>query len=255
MQKIEYGDLYKFLVSVGVILIGFAVLIPYFYLKEDFGLCVPQSDMARFEPEVRQIIRTKQQLLLRVQNYVPYLSLAMFATGLLSVAAGLYKWSRRQRQADAKFDLEVKRLDLQIRALSPEETKEKIARGGGRNHPAGTLGSEKTGQAFRPGTSRRAGKIHQRILRRRAGGHRIVRETAVGQERIRDKTADGDRRPAALGYAAAFPRQRAPERQNNRDQVFQKRAEREIRIRHRSTNEYVPLPLPGPYGQTAAPCC
>ena len=53
MQKIEYGDLYKFLVSVGVILIGFAVLIPYFYLKEDFGLCVPQSDMARFEPEVR----------------------------------------------------------------------------------------------------------------------------------------------------------------------------------------------------------
>ena len=128
MQKIEYGDLYKFLVSVGVILIGFAVLIPYFYLKEDFGLCVPQSDMARFEPEVRQIIRTKQQLLLRVQNYVPYLSLAMFATGLLSVAAGLYKWSRRQRQADAKFDLEVKRLDLQIRALSPEETKEKIAR-------------------------------------------------------------------------------------------------------------------------------
>lgn len=73
MQKIEYGDLYKFLVSVGVILIGFAVLIPYFYLKEDFGLCVPQSDMARFEPEVRQIIRTKQQLLLRVQNYVPYL--------------------------------------------------------------------------------------------------------------------------------------------------------------------------------------
>lgn len=81
MQKIEYGDLYKFLVSVGVILIGFAVLIPYFYLKEDFGLCVPQSDMARFEPEVRQIIRTKQQLLLRVQNYVPYLSLAMFATG------------------------------------------------------------------------------------------------------------------------------------------------------------------------------
>lgn len=128
MQKIEYGDLYKFLVSVGVILIGFAVLIPYFYLKEDFGLCVPQSDMARFEPEVRQIIRTKQQLLLRVQNYVPYLSLAMFATGILSVAAGLYKWSRRQRQADAKFDLEVKRLDLQIRALSPEETKEKIAR-------------------------------------------------------------------------------------------------------------------------------
>ena len=33
MQKIEYGDLYKFFVSVGVILIGFAVLIPYFYLK------------------------------------------------------------------------------------------------------------------------------------------------------------------------------------------------------------------------------
>ena len=128
MQKIEYGDLYKFLVSVGVILIGFAVLIPYFYLKEDFGLCVPQSDMARFGPEVRQIIRTKQQLLLRVQNYVPYLSLAMFATGTLSVTAGLCKWSRRQRQADVKFDLEVERLDLQIRALSPEETKEKIAR-------------------------------------------------------------------------------------------------------------------------------
>ncbi|MFQ8827001.1 MAG: hypothetical protein ACLR76_05740 [Alistipes sp.] len=177
MQK-SYGDLYKFIVSVGVILIGFAVLIPNFYQKEDFGLCVPQSDTARFEPEVRQIIRTKQQLLLRAQNYVPYLSLAMFATGTLSVAAGLYKWSRRQRRADVKFDLEVERLDLQIRALSPKETKEDRPRGG-RNHPTGTLRSKKTGQAFRPGTSRN-GQIHQRILRRRAGGHRIVRETAVG---------------------------------------------------------------------------
>lgn len=128
MQKIEYGDLYKFLVSVGVILIGFAVLIPYFYLKEDFGLCVPQSDMARFEPEVRQIIRTKQQLLLRVQNYVPYLVARHVRDRAPVGRCGTVQMDRRQRQADAKFDLEVKRLDLQIRALSPEETKEKIAR-------------------------------------------------------------------------------------------------------------------------------
>ena len=34
MQKIEYGDLYKFLVSVGVILIGFAGLLLKLGVKE-----------------------------------------------------------------------------------------------------------------------------------------------------------------------------------------------------------------------------
>jgi hypothetical protein len=38
MDKFEFSDLYKFLVSAGIVLVGLAILLPWFYLKEPFDL-------------------------------------------------------------------------------------------------------------------------------------------------------------------------------------------------------------------------
>lgn len=36
MEKLDYSDINKFLASLGVVIIGVGIILPYFYLKEDF---------------------------------------------------------------------------------------------------------------------------------------------------------------------------------------------------------------------------
>lgn len=60
MQKIEYGDVNRFLVSMGIILIGLSILAPYFYLKEDFGIFLEQSQIEKLQAPLKEIIETKK---------------------------------------------------------------------------------------------------------------------------------------------------------------------------------------------------
>lgn len=56
MQKIDYGDINKFLVSIGLVLIALAVLTPYLYLKEDFGLYIEQSKIDQMQEPIKELI-------------------------------------------------------------------------------------------------------------------------------------------------------------------------------------------------------
>ena len=60
MQKIEFGDINRFFVSIGLFLMGFALIIPYFYLKEDFGLYLKEDDIAKYDVQIVEIIQAKR---------------------------------------------------------------------------------------------------------------------------------------------------------------------------------------------------
>lgn len=72
MQKIDYGDINKFLVSIGLVLICLAILTPYFYLKEDFGIYIGQEDIKKFEEPIQKIITGKQEHVMRIQKFLPW---------------------------------------------------------------------------------------------------------------------------------------------------------------------------------------
>jgi hypothetical protein len=125
MHKIEYGDINKFLVSIGIVLIALSILTPYFYLKEDFGLYLEQEAIKKYEEPIRQIITKKQEQVIFLQKIIPKVSLGLFLLGLISSSIGLFRWLKRQSKIDEKFDKEIKRLDLEIESLTPEEKEEK----------------------------------------------------------------------------------------------------------------------------------
>ncbi|WKK82296.2 hypothetical protein [Marivirga arenosa] len=125
MQKIDYGDVNKFLVSIGLVLIGLAILAPYLYLKEDFGIYITKEQLLKFEEPIKNLIINKQFQITKIQRLVPWASLGLLILGLTSSIIGLVRWFKRQAKIDEKFDKEIQKLDLEIESLTPEEKIEK----------------------------------------------------------------------------------------------------------------------------------
>ena len=133
MQKIDYGDINKFLVSIGLVLIALAVLTPYLYLKEDFGLYIEQSKIDQMQEPIKELITEKQNQVIKFQTFIPWVSLSFFLLGLTSTIIGLVRWFKRQSKIDEKFDKELQKLDLEITSLTPEEKEEKACTDRSRN--------------------------------------------------------------------------------------------------------------------------
>jgi len=125
MQKIDYGDINKFLVSIGLVLIGLAVLVPYLYLKEDFSLYLEQTQIDKLQEPIKELISSKQSQVIKIQKFIPWISLGFFLIGLTSSIIGLVRWFKRQSKLDEKFDKEIQKLDLEIDSLTPEEKRQK----------------------------------------------------------------------------------------------------------------------------------
>ncbi len=128
MEKIDYSDINKFFVSVGIILIGLAAMIPYFYLKEDFGLYIEAETFDGLREPVKEIVVSKEHAVIVFQRIVLWVSASFFVLGTVALAVGLVYWRKRQDKIYERFDKELHKLDLEIVALTPEEKKEKAER-------------------------------------------------------------------------------------------------------------------------------
>lgn len=126
MQKIEYGDINKFFVSIGLVLIGLAVISPYLYLKEDFGIYLSQSEFNSLQETTKEIITDKQIKVKKLQEMFFCIPICLSIIGVLFLSIGLYRWFKRQSKIDEKFDRELDKLNLEIQSLTKEEREEKV---------------------------------------------------------------------------------------------------------------------------------
>ncbi len=125
MQHIDYGDINKFLVSIGIILIGLAVIIPYLYLQEDFGLYLEKEQLLKFEEPVQKLIVSKQNLVMLIQKYLLFSSILMLLIGIASCMFGLIRWFKKQAIIDERFEIELDKLKIELKSMTPEEKEEK----------------------------------------------------------------------------------------------------------------------------------
>lgn len=126
MEKIDYSDINKFLVSIGLVLIAFSIIVPYIFLKEDFSIYINKSELVKYDLEIRNIITQKQNLIYNIQSKIGCFSISLFILGLISIITGLFRWFKRKSKIDEKFDKELFKLDLEIKSLTPQEKIEKI---------------------------------------------------------------------------------------------------------------------------------
>ena len=126
MQKIEYGDINRFFVSIGLILIGLSVLSPYLYLKEDFGIYLSQTEFDSLQESMKELVLDKQNKVTKLQSIFFCIPLILSVSGILFLIIGLYRWFNRQEKIDEKFDRELDKLNLEIQSLTQEEREEKV---------------------------------------------------------------------------------------------------------------------------------
>lgn len=125
MTKLEYGDYYRFLVSVGIALIVVALLFPWLVLSEPFDLLVTSAQLRELTPDARELILRRQSSTSLLVGVIPWVSGVLAVAGILFVVVGLRHWRRRQGTADEEQDLRAEKLRKELQAMSADEVEQR----------------------------------------------------------------------------------------------------------------------------------
>jgi hypothetical protein len=96
VPQIEYGDFYKFVVSLGDRAGLAAILAPRLFLREPFDLMIEASRLSQLTPAAQQIVLLRQTYLLRLLPVIPWFSFSLLMMGTSAIGVGLKKWYNRQ---------------------------------------------------------------------------------------------------------------------------------------------------------------
>lgn len=120
MNKPDYSDLYKFVTSIGLMLIILSILMPWVLFSDPFNMISDSSN-----PAVQEIVTIRQEYVFWMVKNLKLLSGGTALIGFSILVFGLYKWVLRQKVRDRQEHLEVEKLTLEIRKMTPTE---KVAR-------------------------------------------------------------------------------------------------------------------------------
>ena len=126
MPQLEYGDYYKFRVSVGIALIIVSFVVPWLFLREPFDLLLENTQLAHLTPTAQTLVTERQHLLETIFWAVPRFSLASFISGLTLSLVALVQWRKRQSLRDETEELELQKLRLELTGMTPEQVEEKL---------------------------------------------------------------------------------------------------------------------------------
>lgn len=113
MNKLEYDNLYKFFVSLGIILIMLPML-TLIYLYNKKPILISQTEYNALSKYSLQIINNQTKLLNFFIIILPCFIIIFFLLGIFSFFYGIKKWLKIQKKLDCKLDCEIisKFLDL-----------------------------------------------------------------------------------------------------------------------------------------------
>lgn len=122
MNKPEYSDLYKFIASIGIILLASSVLVPWLFLRESFDIYILASDIDNLTPIAQKLVFYRQSTVLWLFERITSISLGLGLGGTVFLIFGVYFWwNKKQKLQDKKDDLEVRKLEKDIGDQSPQE--------------------------------------------------------------------------------------------------------------------------------------
>lgn len=130
MEKLKYDSLYKFIVSIGIVI----MILPFGFI---FGILNKNDTVIVSQNEINQLTNTAKEIIYLEQDY-KYLILSkpilfstitmiLFLIGSVIVIYGIIQWKDKvQKYEDKSRELSNKLLEKQIKSLTLEEKEEKI---------------------------------------------------------------------------------------------------------------------------------
>lgn len=121
-NKIDFTDLYRFLTSIGLVVIALAILTPWLYTNSSSGH-ISIEEYHKLTIASKNLIDNQIKLNTLVLSVIPYATPALFIVGLLISAFGIRRWKGKQEEIDL-----IDKMNLQERLdrLTPSEVEEKV---------------------------------------------------------------------------------------------------------------------------------
>ena len=124
-MKFEFGDLYKFTVSLGVVLITISIMAPWLFLKEPFDLFRPASEINALSEIAKAIVVKRQNTVSFIVEFIPWFSSIGSVAGFIFICLGLKNWHRNQVHIDEQTRLDVEIKKQSLRDATKDEIEEK----------------------------------------------------------------------------------------------------------------------------------
>jgi hypothetical protein len=97
--RLDYSDFYKFLASLGLVLIGSGFLFPWLLVNNPVD-SLSDSEFAALQESSKILLVQRQQLLTFLTSHVFWVSGLLIALGLFLTIAGFKMWWGKQKQVD-----------------------------------------------------------------------------------------------------------------------------------------------------------
>lgn len=121
LRNIDFSDIHKFIVSTGLVLIFFAILVPWLFFREKFDLLLNIDDLNKLTDVAQNLITYRQETLLTTVKILPYLSGGLFLIGVVLVIYGLIKWNKKQKVVDEHQEILLSKTKKEIETMSLDE--------------------------------------------------------------------------------------------------------------------------------------
>jgi hypothetical protein len=117
LGSVQYTAFYKFLVSIGVILVGLGLAVPWLMFQESFDLLVKQADLDQLTSAAQETIRHRQALIRLGSLAAPWISAALIIAGITISGVGLAQWRRRQAVLDRTEEAALRKAEAETEIL------------------------------------------------------------------------------------------------------------------------------------------
>ena len=125
MDKLQYDNLYKFLVSLGIVLIVLPVAALVFLFNME-PILISQADYDLLSDFSLQMIATRNKLTSYFISIFPWVAGILTCIGIVVLLIGIFKWVGLQKNLDKKLDAEAAIQTLNLLKMSSAEVAAKI---------------------------------------------------------------------------------------------------------------------------------
>ena len=126
MGKLQYDSFYKFIVSVGFLLIVAPVFLLHFWMSGIYDLAITQQNLEALAPSAAELLSMKMDCVNMVLSKLPIIFICVEAVGVGLFIWGCYKWYSIQKYLDSISELDVKEKNIRLKQMTPEEKLQKI---------------------------------------------------------------------------------------------------------------------------------
>lgn len=125
MDKLQYDSLYKFLVSLGIILITLPIAALAYLLSSD-PVLISQMDFSELSEYSQQGIEYRNLLTSYFVTIFPWFGVFFICLGIFLLIYGICKWNTVQKNLDKKLDAEATMQALSLMEMSSKEVEDKV---------------------------------------------------------------------------------------------------------------------------------